>query len=73
MQITPLSTQQKMFRVGCKFDKNFRRDTEDCCFIMNMHVFPWHMIKDGVIRRLCFDTHIIEQCNRGPVNVFEVI
>ena len=65
---TPLYTPEDVHRVGHKFGKVFRRDSADCFCIMNIHVFPWYLIKDGVIR-----SHIIEQCNMGPVDVVEVI
>ena len=69
---THLYTTEDVHRVGLKFGKVFRRDCADCFFIMNMHVFPWYLIKDVVIGRIRYDSHIIEQCNRGPVDVVDV-
>ena len=69
---TPLYMTGDVHRVGRKFGKVFRRDSADCFFIMNEHRFPWYLIKDVLIGRLHYDTHIIQRCNRGPVDVVDV-
>ena len=68
----PFYTTENVYKVGHKFGKVFRKDSADCFFIMNMHVFPWHQIKDVVVGRLRYDSHIIQQCNKGHVDVVDV-
>ena len=69
---TPLYKTGDVHRMGRKFGKVMNPYSADCFFIMNEHIFPWHLIKDVIIGHLHYDSHIIQQCNTGPVDVVDV-